>query len=70
MKITDVVPGTVRIPRTDLRVGDTVFDIYGGRYRVEWVGQFKAHTRAKRDDGETFWLVLDDTITVERANPA
>lgn len=64
VNIVDVEPGSVQIPRTELAVGDTVFDIYGGKYLVTATHNFKSHTRATRSDGERFWLYDDDTITV------
>ena len=64
VNLADVFRNATRIPRTDLQVGDTVFDVWGDRYYVMKVRHFKAHTRGTREDGETFFLVDDETITV------
>lgn len=66
--IDEVKPDAVRIARTDLAVGDSVFDVWGRMYRVDKVRQTPSGrtTIGTRDDGQTFYLSDDDTITVVR----
>lgn len=64
VEIVDAIPSAERIARTDLAVGDTVFDAWGRHYAVVKVRQYRRTTTATRDDGWWFSLFDDDTITV------
>ena len=62
--ITTARRDAVRIARTELAVGDQVFDVWGNTYPVAKVQQFKAHTTFRRSDGVVDVLAGDETITV------
>ena len=65
-RITDVVPGSVEIPRTELRVGDTVFDAVGGQHQVTRVRHYRSRTSAQHSGRWGFYLEEGETITVLR----
>lgn len=66
VNITDAVHHAVRVERKQIRVGDIVFDTYGGQHKIVKVRHFKHTTTAVRDDGPSFSLVGRETITVVR----
>lgn len=65
-EIAEIFKGTVKADRSTLEVGDSVFDVWGGEHKVAKVQRFKAHTTAKRDDGQVFVLAGDETMTVRK----
>lgn len=64
VNITDAVPPAQRIARTELAVGDTVFDVWGRRYPLTHVRHYRRTTVATRRDGVQFKLYDDQTISV------
>lgn len=64
--IVDVVKGAEVVPVESVTVGDTVFDIYGGEYKVTKVRELKREIKATRDDGWVSWLDRGETITIKR----
>lgn len=62
--ISEVCAEAVRITRTELAVGDTVFDVWGGFYKLSHVRHYRRTTVATRSDGVQFHLYDDETITV------
>jgi hypothetical protein len=66
--ITDVFPEAVRIKGADLRVGDTVFDTFGGKHVLTKVRHYKHVAHIVRVDGGTSNVNRADTITVIRKN--
>lgn len=62
--ITEAEPKAVRVNRREIKVGDRVFDTFGGTHEVVRVRHHKNVTTAVRDDGPAFTLVGDETITV------
>ena len=70
VSITDAVANAVRIPATDLRKGDSVFDPMGRTYPLRAVWRQGSRVLARREDydewPETISLAATDTITVLR----
>lgn len=64
--IVDVVKGAEVVPVESVTVGDTVFDIYGGEYKVTKVRELKREIKVTRDDGWVSWLDRGETITIKR----
>ncbi|HTF53684.1 MAG TPA: hypothetical protein VK735_40080 [Pseudonocardia sp.] len=51
--ITDTNPKATRIPATDVKVGDRVFDVYGGTHRIVSVRPLKdGGASLRREDAE------------------
>jgi hypothetical protein len=65
--IIDVEPTAMRIPVEQLRIGDVVFDVFGGEHEVVSVRLLKDGMRFVREDGDVgFWL-RGNIATVKRA---
>jgi uncharacterized UPF0160 family protein len=64
--ITDVFPDAEVVKASTLRVGDTVFDVWGGRYTLAEVYHHHPRVHTVRSDGwPNVWL-SDETLTVIR----
>lgn len=69
--ITDAVPTAVRIPTSDLRATDRVFDTHGGTHGLLWVRHYKHVVRFRRADAPVDWVESRDrreTMTVIRTD--
>lgn len=67
--ISAVVPGTIQIKAKDLRVGDKVFDLFGGTHELAMVRTLKSGVVSTRRDDQRYtehWFP-EDTITILRA---
>lgn len=65
--ITDAVPGSVRIPVSELLAGDQVFDVFGTPHMLTDVRNLVGGVvRTKREDQTHFeyWSGAEDAITV------
>lgn len=63
--VTVEVTGT-KIAAQDIRVGDGVLDIFGGRHTIEKVVKFSKTVRTYREDGMRESWDNEQTITVVR----
>lgn len=61
--IVDVVPKARKIPARELKVGDALFDVYGGQHPIVSV-QIRKNVSTKRDDGWRDLFDPDDMVTV------
>lgn len=51
VNVSDVVSESVTVKARDLRIGDTLFDVYGGKHTVRSVRHLKNdYVSVKRDD--------------------
>jgi hypothetical protein len=64
VSITDVFPEAVKATADTIKVGDTVFDVFGGKHKVAKVRRYKHVTVCVRSDGDTFSVPAGSTITV------
>lgn len=66
VEISDVERSTIKLAAQSVRVGDLVFDTFGGTHRVVSVRRYPHLVRIMRDDGWPITLERATLITVKR----
>lgn len=66
VSITEAHPEATKLFARELRVGDRVFDVYGGTHALTHVRHYVHVTRTRRDDGPADTWDQDDILTVLR----
>lgn len=64
--ITDVFAKAVKVKASEIKVGDFVFDTFGGTHEVTRIRELKDVRKIIRDDGMPCWWEPSKTVTIVR----